>query len=60
MGNITQVEMSAIREIAGGHLNVATKLNEYAQKCTDPTIKNMFENAAQEAKKSAQALASML
>jgi len=60
LNNISQLEFNAIREIAGGHITVASKLNEYAQKCTDPTIKNMFEKAAQEAKQSAQKLASML
>ena len=60
MGNISQMEFNAIREIAGSHLTSASKLNEFAQKCDDPQIKNMFENAAQEAKKSAQTLASML
>ena len=60
MGNVSQMEFNAIREIAGGHITVASKLNEFAQKCNDPQIKDMFENAAQDAKKSAMTLASML
>ena len=60
MSNLSQMEFNAIREIASGHITVAAKLNEYAGKCTDPQIKQMFQKAAQDATKSAQTLANML
>ena len=60
MPGLSQMEFNAIREIASGHLTTATKLNEYSQHCTDPTIKQMFHTAAQEAKKSAVKLTDML
>ncbi|MDR2168204.1 MAG: hypothetical protein LBE35_10215 [Clostridiales bacterium] len=60
MPGLSQLEFNAIREIAGGHITVASKLNEYAQKCSDPKIKQMFEKAATDAKDSAKKLASML
>ena len=60
MSGLSQMEFNAIREIAGGHITIATKLNEFAQKCTDPQIKEMFQKAAQDAKKSARALTEML
>lgn len=60
MGNISQMEFNAIREIAGSHLTSANKLNEFAQHCDDVQIKNMFEHAAQDARKSAQTLVAML
>ena len=60
MPNLSQMEFNSIREIAGGHVTCANKLNEYAKKCTDGQIKQMFEKAAQDATKSAQKLAGML
>ena len=60
MAGLSQMEFNAIREIAGGHLVTATKLNEYSQHCVDPQIKKMFHSAAQEAKKSAVTLTDML
>jgi hypothetical protein len=60
MPGLSQLEFNAIREIAGGHITVASKLNEYAQKCTDPQIQQMFQKAATDAKDSAKKLASML
>jgi len=54
------MEYNSIREVAGAHITCANKLNEYAQKCTDGQIKQMFEKAAQDATSSAQKLAGML
>jgi hypothetical protein len=60
MPNLSQMEFNSIREVAGCHVTSANKLNEYAQKCTDGQIKQMFEKAAQDAAKSVQKLAGML
>ena len=60
MPNLSQMEFNAIREIAGSHVTIGNKLNEYANKCTDGQIKQMFQNAAQECNKSVQKLTQML
>ena len=60
MANLSQMEFNAIREISGCHTTSAHKLNEYAEKCTDGQIKQMFQKAAQDAAKSAKNLAQML
>jgi len=60
MPNLSQTEFNAIREITGCHITSSSKLNEYAEKCSDGQIKQMFQKAAQEASKSAQNLANML
>ena len=60
MAGLSQMEFNSIREIAGGHVTCAHKLSEYASKCTDPQIKQMFQKASQDATKSAQTLAGML
>jgi hypothetical protein len=54
------MEFNSIREIASSHVTCANKLHEYAQKCTDGQIKQMFEKAAKDATNSAQKLAGML
>jgi len=54
------MEFNAIREITGCHITSASKLNEYAEKCNDGQIKQMFTKAAQDASKSVQNLANML
>ena len=60
MTGLTQMEVSSIREIASGHITTAAKLNEYASKCNDPQLKQMFQKAATDAKASAQKLIGML
>ena len=60
MAQLTQVELNSIREIVMGHQTMSSKLSDYAQKCQDPQIKQMFEQASQEAQKSSQNLLNML
>ena len=60
MPGLSQMEFNSIREIASGHITCATKLDEYASKCNDPQIKQMFQRAAQDARKSAQTLTGLL
>jgi hypothetical protein len=60
MPNLSQMEFNSIREIASGHITCAVKLNQYAERCSDPNIKQMFQKAAQDATRSAQTLTSML
>ncbi|MDR1705915.1 MAG: hypothetical protein LBS19_14700 [Clostridiales bacterium] len=60
MPNFNQMELSSIREVVGGHQTTAAKLNAYASQCQDQQIKQMFQQAAGEAQKSAQQLIQML
>lgn len=60
MSNFTQMEFNTIREMVTSHQTAAKKLNDYSVQCTDPQIKQMFEQSACEAKKSAQNLIDML
>ena len=60
MGTISQMELSAIREVATCHKTCACKLRDYAQKCKDPQVVQMFSKAADDADKAAQNLANML
>jgi len=60
MANFNQMELSSIREVVGCHITTANKLSTYANQCNDPQIKQMFQQAATEAHKSAQKLVQML
>lgn len=60
MAQLTQVEVNSIREVASCHQTVAAKFNTYAQQCTDPQIKQMFQKAGQDATQSAQKLIQLL
>jgi hypothetical protein len=60
MANLNQMELSSIREVVGCHITTANKLQNYASQCQDPQIKQMFQQASQEAQKSAQKLIQML
>ena len=60
MPNLSQMEFNAIREVCTCHINAANKLGEYAQNCTDSTIKQMFQKASTDARSAAQKLCQML
>ena len=60
MSNLNQCEFNSIREVVGSHITTAMKLGEYAAKCNDPQIKQMFTQGAQDARKSANQLTNML
>lgn len=60
MPQFTQTEINAIREMVACHLTTSSKLTDYSTKCQDQQVKQMFNQAAQEAKKSAQNLINML
>jgi len=60
MATLTQVELNSIREMVTGHKTTAVKLCNYAQKCNDPKIKQMFQTASNEADTSAANLLKML
>lgn len=60
MPNFNQMELNSIREVVGAHVTSAVKLKEYADKCQDPQIKQMFHKSSQEATQAAQNLINML
>ncbi len=60
MPNLSQTELNAIREVVSCHQTMSSKLGTYASQCNDPQIKQMFTQASQQAKKSAQDLISMI
>ena len=60
MPNLSHSELNNIREVVSCHQNVSNKLSTYASQCQDQNIKRMFNQAAQEAQKSAQQLIQMI
>lgn len=58
--NLTELEVEHLRSLIGGHGNVAKKLEVYAQSCTDPELKVIFERDAQAAQQAQQELMSFL
>ena len=60
MPNLSQVEINSIREVVSSHQMMSSKLSTYANQCQDQQIKQMFQQAATEANKSAHNLIQML
>lgn len=58
--NLTELEVEHLRSLIGGHGNVAKKLEDYAQRCSDAELKTIFERDAQAAKQAQQELMSYL
>jgi len=60
MTNLTQSELSSIREVVTCHQTIACKLKSFADQVQDGQIKQMFSKASQDAQRSAQTLIQML
>lgn len=60
MANLNELELQNLRHLIGGHDTVATKLDTYAQQCTDPQIKSMLQNHANSARQTKQQLMTFL
>lgn len=60
MAQLTQPELSSIREIASAHITTCAKLKSYANSCKDPSIRQMFSTAATQAEQGATKLMQML
>ena len=60
MANLSQQELNSIREVVSGHQTVASKLCTYAGQVQDPTLKQMFEQGSQDARKNAMDLINMI
>lgn len=57
---ISQLELQNLRSLISGHDLASQKLGEYANQCTDPQIKQMFQQSAQSAQNTKQKLLSFL
>lgn len=60
MAQLNELELSNLRHLIYSHETSAQKLEQYSQQCTDPQVKQMFQQSAQEAKNTRQKLMSFL
>lgn len=60
MADLNQVELQNLRHLIGAHDTSYQKLNEYANKCNDEQVKQMFTKAAQDALNGKQKLLTFL
>lgn len=49
LGEINQMELQNLREIIGSHQNMASKYTFYSNQCSDPQIKQLFQQSGQDA-----------
>ena len=54
LNNLSQQELQNLRHIIDGHKTMVAKLNDYASRCEDNQIKQMFSQAAQSAQTTVQ------
>jgi hypothetical protein len=57
---LNKQELQNLRHLIGSHETASMKLQDYAQQCSDPEIKQMFQQSAQSAKTTKQKLVSFL
>ncbi|MGI6776940.1 MAG: hypothetical protein ACOX7R_02610 [Acetivibrionales bacterium] len=60
MAQLNELELQNLRHLIGSHETAYQKLSTYAQQCTDPQIKQMFQKSAQDAMSTKQKLMSFL
>lgn len=60
MHQLNQMELQNLRHLIGSHETAAQKLDTYSQSCSDPQIKQMFQQSAQSARSAKQKLISFL
>ncbi|MGM9926452.1 MAG: hypothetical protein ACI35P_00740 [Bacillus sp. (in: firmicutes)] len=60
MPYLNELELQNLRHLISAHGTIATKLDYYAQQCTDPTIIQMLRKDAQDARNNKQRLMSFL
>ena len=60
MPKLNEVELQHVRHLIGEHDMSYQKLSSYAQNCTDPGVKQMFEKSAQDALNTKQKLMGFL
>lgn len=57
---LTHMELENLRHLIGSHDTAVQKLQDYANQCTDPQIKQMLQQSAQSAQSTKQKLLSFL
>ena len=60
MPNLNELELQNLRHLIGSHETIATKLDYYAQHCTDPAIIQQLQKDAQDARSNKQNLMGFL
>lgn len=60
MPKLNEVELQNVRHLVGAHDTSYQKLTSYAENCTDPQIKQMFQKSAQDALDTKQKLMGFL
>lgn len=60
MPRLNEVELQNVRHLIGAHDTSYQKLTSYAENCTDPQIKQMFQKSAQDALNTKQKLIGFL
>ena len=60
MPKLNEVELQNVRHLIGAHDTSYQKLTSYAENCTDPQIKQMFQQSAQDALDTKQKLLGFL
>lgn len=60
LSNVNQQELQSVREIAGSHQTMATKLDFYSNQCQDEQLKQMFKQSSQDAETTATNLINSL
>ncbi|MTI65691.1 MAG: hypothetical protein FH753_03735 [Firmicutes bacterium] len=60
LNQLNEIELQNLREIVSSHQTMINKFNEYAQKCQDQQLKQMFQKSAQEAQTTVQNLTQSL
>ncbi len=60
MANLNQMELQNLRHLILSHETSAHKLVSYAQQCSDPQIKQMFQQSANSAETTKHKLMSFL
>ncbi len=53
---LNKQELQNLRHLIGSHETASKKLEQYAQQCSDPEIKQMFQQSAQSARSTMQKL----
>ncbi len=60
MSNLTQMEINAIRECVSTNIAISSKLSSYANKASEPELKEMFKNSSLKSEQYAQKLLHLL
>lgn len=60
MNQLNELELQNLRHLVISHSTAAAKLTTYADQCSDPKIKQMFQQSAQDAQNTIKQLMSFL